>query len=1151
MDATGCPAKEATKYVEKYLEMSRSPLFRNDVESNAIHNKWYSFIDKLDRDTWAEMWDKAYATWKQMDDLTKKEFATDVKSIANRIAKDMEVNGKASWFSASVASELKNMWRYDKETIDNIAYLEDVFRKWGYAPYKAFQTVNENMWIIDIYQNTIGSMRYAFALQDGVNPLELKEYLLNYGKSKWMAEWMAERFKDDMLNAPLLAKEWSKRIGSMKSMYSFLKFSPLTGLVNGSLLLANNTVMWINLLLSKRRWLENLMRSEAVDYLVDTEKFLASESRADNITKAWVDQDWKNFFNRYMDKVFSVFPNTEWWAKLRTFFQGWVHQVRDMGAENTGRRLAITEALSKNGINQSNMGLFLENLKAGKISPEFLIQLRWDAGQQWKQFFTTWQITSLNRNRFSKWRFANTLQGYVINRADDVWTWVRKWYLDWKSGKLKTRGDFADYLQDNNPELKNILNNVLMAAKMWVYINAMTDGKDGQDSKQSLRKYVTSMSDYLSSLNTTFFYQVLTAPVEWLQKYYKYTEATWQSESFLEWVNTAWLNTLSTAASQMFREWKILNILSDTAIGYLKTGDVDLAKAIASTDLDKIVNGMGRYSLLPGYEAYGLKWVDQPSDMISRVLYAFPEFNQAAEQSQRLKDIWQVEWMINDTGRAYLNLFTYMPVLQSLYKGWDRSITWQYSEAAWKLLQKEIETNPTMQKIWNGEFPTEILKNEDITNKLYSELLSHSYYGRTIWEWGEHVVDQYGTQLSQTEEKVFVQNILEHTPGLTPQMMEGILRWDAKQAYLVKAMAAADAAQPGASKIILGYLANEDIYQRKLQIYGKGFSNAMVTPEVKNQLQAEMVAKYYPYMQFADKASWYKLAREYISDYKPEIFSNLKSDPKMTGFVNTLGFQDMVYWNEAQKWDVDAQYVKNIFNISAKYIKNPELRTKLVTNWLETISELDNATQSQKQLMRLGLLTANIDHYATIKKDPVASITYADDINKFENTMRWVLDNLNKVWIHGIEEQMTSWSKSQYYGSTWKKYVPSSYSSWNNQVKRQFQEAVNKNYNPAFQGRDASLPRQAATQTMTSGMHIADPKVYSLYVKTYDDTYKAVSDNLTQQWVKQYPSQYIEGLKFSLPAYRKSRNYKSSTTVIPKWKKQYTPKWVKTNLPGG
>jgi len=51
----------------------------------------------------------------------------------------------------------------------------------------------------------------------------------------------------------------------------------------------------------------------------------------------------------------------------------------------------------------------------------------------------------------------------------------------------------------------------------------------------------------------------------------------------------------------------------------------------------------------------------------------------------------------------------------------------------------------------------------------------------------------------------------------------------------------------------------------------------------------------------ADKASWYKAIREYISEANPEVFKTLYNNNTLNSYVSSVGFLDMLMRDAAQK----------------------------------------------------------------------------------------------------------------------------------------------------------------------------------------------------------------------------------------------------------
>lgn len=1130
MTAAWCPANAWQLVTRKYVDITYKQIFRDDPQLNRILWNRTEFKDSIDGEKFQEMAHAANLFMKKLEPKDKDGLIAEIRQIARNIHKDIISDGSSN---RRIYKEMSNR---PKEIKENIKYIEDLFDWWWiiYTPF--FINMNNKAWLPDIYSNTAGSMKYAF-MSDMWYMNNLDANLIDKARQLNMSEADAVRFKDDMTGKALMEWSWFNMVWGFKAMYTSLKASWLLSPLTGSMWLLNNVILWTILYLSKRRGIEWLINSDATNFLLTEGRFLSSENRASDTIALWLDQDWKNFYNAATDKFFKLFPDGKANDVAKAILVWWVHNIWDISMDNRIKRMAVGEALSKNGITTSNMDIFMENLQEWKISQSFLVKLRADAHLSYTTYFTSWAISSLNRNRFSKLWYINTLQNYVTSRSDDVRSSVVKFTRDLHDGKFKTWEGFTEYLSRDNTELKSVINNILLTAKAGIYINAITGDKE-ENGEISPYRYVTNMSDYLSSLTSSWFYRLLTAPVRGLDNYYDYTSATGQPESFLEWASVAWLQTLSDAISMLFKEWKILNVLTDTAVAFAKTWDIDFAADVASIDIDKISNGMWRFTLLPWVDSYWQTGIAGKEDVMSRFLFAYPEFNEAAKANQRIRDVSTIENMINDTGRSFLNMFTTLPIINSAAKLKESNISSNFTEASWKVLQNEIDTNPVMQKIWNGEFPTEMLDNPDIVDNLYSELTAHSYYGKKIlWGWTMKVSEYW---LTKQEEAVFTQNILEKT-WLKWEQLEAILKSKPKKAYLIKAIAAAEAEIAGSSKLVLGYLANDALYKMK-----KWASSAEVPEEVEQAYKKDIVGQLYPYTYFADKTSWYKLAREYMSAEKPDILWALKSNSDLTSFVNTLWFTDMMYRAEAKQWDVDAKYIKNIFNITAKYIKDDVLRTKMVNNALDTISALD-ATQSQKSLMRLWTLAANIDHYNQIKADPVSNIMLIDDIKRFEKAIWWTVDSLNNTGIIWMEHDMWDWARAQYYGSRGKSWKQNSNYASNKQVADEFDRKVNNIYKPAQYGNDTSYVSRPWDQSPISN----HPREYSLYLKLYNESYNAASQTLTKwwDWNKQWGSAWY---KYTSKWYNKLMRYWGWSTVPKlKSKKKHVSTTVRRDLPWG
>jgi hypothetical protein len=118
------------------------------------------------------------------------------------------------------------------------------------------------------------------------------------------------------------------------------------------------------------------------------------------------------------------------------------------------RKQAIAQALAKNGINVHNIDEFKRLLDdADFTNSAKYYNIRTDAVLAYRDFFASSRQTALTRNRFSRRWMFNTLQGYVLNRSAEVSRGITKGIKDFRSGRIKTFGSFAQYLLEENQEL--------------------------------------------------------------------------------------------------------------------------------------------------------------------------------------------------------------------------------------------------------------------------------------------------------------------------------------------------------------------------------------------------------------------------------------------------------------------------------------------------------------------------------------------------------------------------------------------------------------------------------------------------------------------------------------------------------------------------
>lgn len=1041
-------------------------------------------------------------------------------------------------------SILQPEWLRDKawKLIDKI---ESTMWKWKYDIDLIFSRIKDKRDLQNMIQSFNGSLKNELVTMKWTN--NIRELLETEAK-----QLMPESASKDFVKAVLSDPLWSWRvfnwIQNLKSMYRFLKYSPWPWTLWGTILLIGNSIIWAVKYLSLKRWLWNLIKSDWVEELITKYNLMKSDDRAMSMALTLSDQEWKNRLNKWLNWFLNKVPLMweRWREDVKAILKWWIHQTFDLLAESSVKRLSIAQSLSKYWLNEYNLPLFMKKLDAWDINANKLLnQIRTDASLYNSDFFWNASLTALSRHRFSKYRLINTLQWYVTHQSDTVVQSVSRFWRDRKNWKFKTYWQFIDYLNTENQELKWIINNVLASMKLAYLVDYTLNWDEADENKhRNYLQYMVWTSDYLSSISSTFFYRWLTSPLRWTHAYMDYSTLTWKWANLIDWVNTVAFSTLAEILRSMFREGAVLKTVKDWAMAFLETWDVDFTQMVIWKDTDSISNWLWRFMLLPWMDTYDLSYIPQQDDFFSRMVLTFQETNESLIKANKIKDISQVDQMLNDK-RGYLNrMVEYLPVIWMLMKKNT------YAEAKYQGIVDMIDKDPVMKKIWNWQFPTEVLQYDTVVNHLSADLFTFDYRFKQYKGKWEHE-ETYG--LSDTKESVFVKNIAEKVFGSVEAMNKALLQstgW--KQLWMTKILAAAEAQEPWSSRIVLSYLASAEQYRLKQQVTGKSYPSAAdVTIEDENNINRYIISKYYPYLSIADKDSRYKVAREYLSASSPSIYWTLASDSEIKWMVNTMAFTDMLMRQQAATWDVDAKYIKNIFNIANKYVQTPSARVSLVSNTLATIGWLSNANNEQKNMMRMWVLAGNIDFYDKLKQDPVTAAAYAPELRQFERMVRWNLDWLNNIWADSTIKEMSNEAKQQYYSSKWKYYTPSRYSSWNYQTADWLKQAASKYYDPSTSYATwKQYPYQPIQYPYTAKYDWATPNEVKFYMKVTQQYGKTDAENIVQGYNKKYPWELITNVKFKTwwPG-------KQITAMKPKFigraKKAKTYTNVNRNLPGG
>lgn len=1131
--AKQCATRDSTNQTVGRLQLSWAEVFKREGIYNTLLSNKLSMLDNE-----AKRIDDARSAI--LDYIKKSDsgqlFMDKVKDVVKRNL-GFEMNNKPTI--------PLHMWvtKVPPEVSQALKDLEDIYMKYDYKINKVINSTPNRQ---TFFSDMTGSMKQEVMSTMPSSAKDLKSEIINTGMwDYWMSTTNAKRFAEDMIGDPLGSGIRYKMVSNLKQIYRFLKYAPPFGILWGTLLLANNALVgWLRYF-SEKVGVKKIFNSEAIDLLLD-KWILGSVNKAADINLQAFYWEWQTYFNKAINFIVNKVPllSPDKRAKLEAVMKWGIHSIWDMWMEDSIKRLSLSKALSKNGINENNIAKFVEDVKNNLVSKEFFDNVRTDAYLFNRDWYTNSGLTVLSRHRFSKRWIFNTMQSYALVRSDELLSSLKRFSQDLGNGRIKSMWDFLNYANTDNLELKSFMMSTLHAIKMGYYVDLLTWGKE--DNHDNYKEYVLGMNDYFTAIQTTFLYRILNAPLEWLENYAEYQDMKWEKIKIIDWISTAALSTLTTTFQTMFREWIVLKWGLDWLLSYAKTGDLDFTKEILATDWEKITSWVGRFMLLPGMETYGTVNIKQNDDFFNFLTMSYQDTNKSVREASKIRGIADIEQMINDKKWYFERLLWYIPVL-----GW--ALNAQYggkSETLYRMLNKMKETDPEFKWIYNGDFPKSLLNDPKLTTELKYELENFDYTNLT-YEWmGKHVQNYASNQL---KEDVFVPNIAAKVFGNVENMHAALIQNGVgKQLWMVKLLAAAEADVPGSSRIILSYLAKKDESAIKTRItWNKYASKAEISTEQQAAIDKEVVEKWYPYVYASDKTSRYRLAKEYVGKANPAVYSSVANDYDMKTTVNALSFMDMMIQDAGNKWDVDAKYIKNVFAVATKYVKDPKARITLVNNTLSTIGKLD-APSSIKSAMRVGVLAGNIDFYNSIKKDPTTAALYKDDTDNFENKVRWTLDNLNQVGNDSLLHGVSSDFKSNYYANKGKYYTPSKYSATNAWTSKQLQEKANTYYQPTRTTSPSSSRSTGTTATYPyNAIEVLEPKRYKTYAKTFNEAVQAKTDNIVWVKWKQYPAEFIAGLKFKTTGYTKANISAAKSKVFKAPKRKYVSGVANRNLPGG
>lgn len=1146
----------------------------------SLTNKWLIRDDKTirqvvwERDTFIQF------NGKKLNELTNK--WNDL--MRNRSSEEQDRIIEA--YQKQVSSAMKNnpdkaLTFIDISNIDSEAdeilneFTKTMAYNWRWKNLWILRMMNKPRAMSDIMWKLQNTNLIAYMWKTWWTKQDAFEFAVRSANLQWITD--PKRLKaiwQDFVWDPLAVWVRQNALANLRSVNRFLKYS-VPAPVSWTVMLLNGTLLWEQMYRAKKKWLSWFMDNEAFEKIVLNEKVLTLFDRWEDILlHGNTDMDINMLaFDKWLKNIADALTK-EWtkWRKLaETIMLWWIHSIQDLTYNARVRVLAFAQALQQKWVTELQLDDILRKVESWEMWTNQKYLNAWNdimamTEYYYDDFFTNSATAFMSRNKYSRLFIFNNLQWYVIKRTDEIGRAITG-FKNWLAAKPKwvhyNWWDFIDHLEQNQ-ELKAFLNNVILSTKLAYYFNR-ADQIDWGDW-DNFARYAIEANDYLSSVPATFFYQLLTSPIAWYNKYREWADVTWEDKNFADGTSVVLMNILSQVCSQFFRESKPLAALVDSAVSFAKTWDIWFAWSVLGTDLEKISNWLWRFWLIDWIEKYWLEDFGSDHDIIWQILLAWDKTSPIWKSIQDSYDVTFVDNVLNDSWYAFVSALWNLPLVWELIKNVSDSGWYSFNEAKVKRLSDMMDNDKNLRNIMFGNFDYGVFKDHpDAISRIYNDFVSFNYTNEQLKSPGKHwvwyFVEWKDTTLDSMKEDVFVKNICDKLWMTIEQFHQYITQWSredynikwdktAKTVAILKMIAAADAAEPGSWKIILSYMAANRLYElEKWATWLDYPKTADLTEDELTRLKAQVISEFAPEMYVADRTNQYKVMREYISIADPKVFNSLKSDNTLKWYANSIGFLDMLTYQAAKDWDVNAKYFKNVFSLTGKYMKNDANRLALMRHVMSTIDETD-LDISAKMIAKEWVLSWNIDVYNRCKEDPYFRAMYPGAMEDFEHRIWWIWDYLNIAWSD-------YW---YWYGKGKNKYKNnypnysnySNYNPQNQQVHDDFVKQTSPFVNPFS---DQYIPRENGYKLWTPKGYKTTQWPLDYYRKVYEAHIKAYTDKLVKprdDWKKNKGSWYQNyDWQYKYWEWFRNRGYVNpARLVFPRHKQPAYSTKVLANMPG-
>lgn len=764
------------------------------------------------------------------------------------------------------------------------------------------------------------------------------------------------------------------------------------GVTAGQVLLVSNTVMGAVQLFARSKWLESIINSDLIKLLQDDAGILKSEMRLDanvEFGEGWIDTLGSMVANiRKNNETL----NTVTKATARVLQWGW-HNIWDLASDAWAKRTALAEAMAEMGIDGYNIKDFERQYKAWNMMPNLLDEIRVRAHDKYSAFYTNSKTASRTTNRFSSSIYLpfNFMQGYTMKRAAQIITSVTELSNAIKIGKVTDIKSFKRWIDGpDGGELRNLIMTSLIAGKVAVYVETNQSENQYLPLEQRLDKiknYMYGLNDYVNAGQGSLLGRLITNTIKYGTSEYVYVDAQWNAVTEYGGIPWATLWFLEEMTNSMYREFNVF-ALAPTLLNGMRTSVwFDFAIEATDKELGRVINGIGRYSLSPGTEIYGMKPYPEEGDDVSDWLMIKNETNQSMKLADKLRTTEDISQFIDAPGEhtwKYLmkNLVPFKVAGKFFNTPQDIN-----KEAAYELFQKSVERDPVAQDFYNGVFNADVLYTAQEAMDMWKPELSNVdwlYKSLTAFNniemWNDTLMklgSEYG--ISDGTFDAIMQKLIEDVGPQTYQAMVVETNPKIKDRQAAILQATAEAKLPWAGRMMLWFIANKE-YMAELKTRYNVTDDRLISPIARENLQKAIIAEYGNQLMLTDKYAQV----EYLGMRAKQLHPGLiNENPDLSRVVNSTMLTDMLIHQSAKKGDLNARYLGSVLSLAGKYMPD-NLRLPIIEKTFFGIDKM-NISENAKNVLKTGVWLWNVDFIGKIAKDPVLGKKYGSTVDNVLN----------------------------------------------------------------------------------------------------------------------------------------------------------------------